>query len=484
MCEQTEMTKKKTASPSPQNKNAPKKMNVPNPLIIIVCIILLGALASYIIPAGSFTRVEDPNTGRMVVDPASFSYVDADPTGFFELFMSVSKGIQGSSSIIAFLFIIGGAFGIMEETGAIRAGMGTLVRKMKGRELLLIPSCMLIFTLGAAFVANNEEFLAFLPLVLSICLAMGFDSLTALGIIFGSVAAGYGAGCTNAFTVGVAQGISGLPLFSGIQLRLVVLVTLYLLNTAFVMIHAMRVKKDPTRSSVYELDRLRTSAADIHGDESLTTRHILVLLAFLVTIVFLVYGVIKFGFYIDELAALFLIMGVAAGILGGLNPTRMANSFMKGCGNMLLPCIMVGMCKSITIILDGANIMDTIIHFLASLLNSFPPALTAFGMFMVQDIFNILVPSGSGQAAITMPIMAPLADLVGITRQTAVLAFQFGDAFTNCITPASGMTVSCLAIADVPLKKWWKFILPLFALWWVAAFVFLTFATVTGYGPF
>ena len=298
------------------------------------------------------------------------------------------------------------------------------------------------------------------------------------------MAAGYGAGCTNAFTVGVAQGISGLPLFSGIQLRLVVLVTLYLLNTAFVMIHAMRVKKDPTRSSVYELDRLRTSAADIHGDESLTTRHILVLLAFLVTIVFLVYGVIKFGFYIDELAALFLIMGVAAGILGGLNPTRMANSFMKGCGNMLLPCIMVGMCKSITIILDGANIMDTIIHFLASLLNSFPPALTAFGMFMVQDIFNILVPSGSGQAAITMPIMAPLADLVGITRQTAVLAFQFGDAFTNCITPASGMTVSCLAIAGVPLKKWWKFILPLFALWWVAAFVFLTFATVTGYGPF
>lgn len=481
MSEQPAAVKKGTA---PQNGTTPKKMSVPNPLIIIICIILIGALASYIIPAGSFTRVEDPNTGRMVVDPASFEYIEQNPTGFFDLFMSISKGIQGSSSIIAFLFIIGGAFGMMDETGAIRAGMGTLVRKMRGRELLLIPSCMLIFTLGAAFAANNEEFLAFLPLVLSICLAMGFDSLTALGIIFCSVAAGYGAGCTNAFTVGVAQGIAGLPMFSGIELRLVVLVVLYLINTSFMMIYAMRIKKNPQRSAMYELDCLRPKAEEVSGDETMTKRHVLVLLAFLATIIALVYGVIKFGFYIDELAALFLIMGVVAGILGGLSPNRMANSFMKGCSNMLMPCIMVGMCKAITIVLTNASIMDTIINFLASLLNSFPPALTAFGMFMVQDIFNILVPSGSGQAAITMPIMAPLADLVGLTRQTAVLAFQFGDAFTNCITPASGMTISCLAIAGVPLKKWWKFILPLFAIWWIVAFCFLFFATVTGYGPF
>lgn len=461
-----------------------KKMSAPSPLIIMIAIILIGTLASYIIPAGSFTRIEDPNTGKMVVDPASFTYIEQSPVGIFDLFMSISKGIQQSSSIIAFLFIIGGAFGMMEETGAIRAGMGTLVRKMHGRELLLIPCCMLIFTLGAAFAANNEEFLAFLPLVLSICLAMGFDSLTALGIVFSSIAAGYGAGCTNAFTVGVAQGISGLPLFSGMELRLAVLVVLYLVNTTFMTIYALRIKKDPHRSAMYELDRLRPKPEDVSGNETLTGRHILVLLTFLGTIIVLVYGVIQFGFYIDELAALFLIMGVAAGILGGLSPTRMANSFMKGCGNMLLPCIMVGMCKAITIILTDACIMDTIIHFLAGLLNSFPPFFTAFGMFVVQDLFNILVPSGSGQAAITMPIMAPLADLVGVSRQTAVLAFQFGDAFTNCITPASGMTVSCLAIAGVPLKKWWKFILPLFALWVLIAFAFLTYATVQGYGPF
>lgn len=470
-----------------QSKNSGqtvKTMKAPSPIVIIVCIILISAIASYIIPAGVFDRIVDPNTGKTVVDPTSFHYTEQSPTTLMELFESITLGIQGGADIIAFLFIIGGAFGIMDATGAIKSAMGALVRKMRGRELMLIPCCMLVFTAGAAFAANNEEFLAFLPLVLSICLAMGFDSLTALGIVFGSVAAGYGAGCTNAFTVGVAQGIAGLPIFSGIELRLVILVVLYIINVAFVTRHAMKVKKNPQSSSMYELDRLREDI-DLDFDEGspLTGRHKIVLLIFLATIIVLVIGVIKYGFYIDELAALFLIMGILSGLVGGLAPGKIADAFLKGCHNMLMPCIMVGMCKATTIILTNASIMDTIINFLASLLNAVPPMFTAFGMFVVQDVFNILVPSGSGQAAITMPIMAPLADLVGVTRQTAVLAFQFGDAFTNCITPASGMTMACLATAGVPLNKWLKFILPLLAIWWIVAFVFLSYATATGFGP-
>lgn len=456
----------------------------PNPVIIIACIILFSALASYIVPAGMFDRIQDPGTGRMVVDPATFHYIDQSPIGFFALFKSVTLGLQGGTSIISFLFIIGGAFAIMEATGAIRSGMAALVKKMQGRELLLVPVCMIVFGCGAAFAANNEEYLAFLPLVLTICLAMGFDSLTALGIIFAAVGAGYGAGCTNAFTVGVAQGIAGLPMFSGIGLRLVIFVVLLIVNICFVMRHALKVKKHPQASSMYELDSKRAVDLDISEVAALTGRHKLVLLTFLATMIALVIGVIRFGFSIDELAALFLIMGIAAGILGGLKPGDIADSFIKGCSNMLLPCIMVGLCKASTILLTDANIMDTIIHALASLLNKIPSTFTAFGMFIIQDVFNIIVPSGSGQAAITMPIMAPLADLVGVTRQTAVLAFQFGDAFTNAITPASGMTMSCLAIAGVPYGKWLKFILPLIAIWWVVAFVFLTYATMTGFGPF
>lgn len=455
-----------------------------NPVIVIACIILISAVASYFIPAGIFDRIEDANTGRMVVDPSTFHYTDQNPTGFFDLFKSITLGIQSGSSIIAFLFIIGGAFGIMDTTGAIKSGMAALVRKMQGRELLLIPVCMLVFGCGATFAGSNEEYLAFVPLVLTICLAMGFDSITAVAIIFCSVAAGYGAGCTNAFTVGVAQGIAGLPIFSGIGLRLVIFVILLIINIIFVTCYALKVKKHPEKSSMYEHDKTRVLDLDVDAMKPLTGRQKLVLLTLLITMIALIIGVIKYGFYIDELSALFLIMGIVAGVIGGLKPNTIANSFIKGCGNMMLPCLMVGLCKAATIILTDASIMDTIIHALAMVLNKVPSTFTASGMFIVQDIFNILVPSGSGQAAITMPIMAPLADLVGLTRQTAVLAFQFGDAFTNCITPASGMTMSVLSIAGVPYSKWIKFVLPLLAIWWIVAFLFLTYATITGLGPF
>ncbi len=475
------MSNQKPGAPDP---TLTKRKGAPNPIVIIIGIILVSALASYIVPSGVFERVLDPNTDRMVVDPSSFHYTEQNPTGFFDLFKSLTRGLQSASDIIAFLFIIGGAFGVMEATGAIKSGMGTLVLKMRGRELLLVPVCMAIFTCGSAFAANEEEYLAFLPLILSICLAMGFDSLTALGIVFGSTGAGIASGCTNPFTVGVAQGIAGLPLFSGIELRLVSLVVLYVINATFVTLYARKVKANPRASSMYELDRARTDTFAVNEEERMTGRHKLVLLIFVATIAILVYGVIQYGFYIDELAALFLIMGIAAGLVGGLRPGEIADSFIKGCHNMLFPCVMVGFCKATTIILTDALIMDTIIHFLAGLLTGIPATLTACGMFLIQALFNFLVPSGSGQAAITMPIMAPLADLVGITRQTAVLAFQFGDASTNCITPASGMTMSALAIAGVPLNKWWKFFVPLVLIWWGIAILFLIYATLTGYGPF
>ena len=463
---------------------AVKKMRVPNPLVIIACIVFFGAVLSYFIPAGVFDRVKDPGTGRMIADPNTFKYVAQNPTKFFSLFLAFPKGFKQSSSIIAFLFIIGGAFGIMEKTGAVMSAMSTLVRKMEGREILLVPVCMLMFTLGATFAGMNEEYLAFLPLLLSVCFAMGFDSITALGMVLGSSAAGYGAGCTNAFTVGVAQGISGLPLFSGIGLRSIILVVLYILNASFITFYAFRVKKNPKLSPMYELDKANTNRREVSVTEKMTKRHLLILLTFCVAIVILVIGVIKAGFYIEELAALFLIMGIVMGLIGKLSPNQMADGFMKGCATMLLPCIVVGACRAITVVFTEAKIMDTIVFFFGNLLKVFPPYLTAFGMFMVQDALNILIPSGSGQAAVTMPIMAPLADIVGMTRQTAVLAFQFGDTFTNCITPASGMTVSCLTITGVPIKTWWKFILPLFLCWWVVAFIFLSYASHINYGPF
>ena len=460
------------------------KLQALNPMLLLAIIILLAAVASYVVPAGSYDRVLDPVTEREIVDPSSFHYIEQQPVGVFSFFMSVTMGLQRASSVIFFLLIIGGMFAIMDATGATKAGMANVVKKMNGKELLMIPVCMIIFGCGSCFAGNFEEFLAFIPLVVGICVVMGFDSLTAIGIVFASAAAGYGGSMTNAFTVGVAQGIAGLPLFSGIGLRAALFVTLLTVSIAYVMFYAYRIKKNPALSTVRDIDQEHNRSLNMDEVPQMTGRHKLVLLIFAATIVALVVGVVKFGFYIDELAALFLICGILCGIAGGLRPGQIADSFVAGCGNLLFACIMIGMCNASILILENASIMDTIIHGLASLLNGLSATLSAWGMFIIQDIFNVLVPSGSGQAAITMPLMAPLADIIGVTRQTAVLAFQLGDSFTNVLAPTSGEVVAACAMAHISFGKWFKWLLPLFLMWCVVAFIFLAIAVNIGYGPF
>lgn len=329
----------------------------------------------------------------------------------------------------------------------------------------------------------NEEYLAFTPLVVSVCLALGFDSLTALGILFCSVAAGYGAGCTQPFSVGVAQGIAGVPIFSGLPYRIGLFFVLLIINIAFVMYHARKVKNNPESSPVYEIDKVKTHEINLDEHPALTGRQAICLALLGLNFVGIIVGVLKFDFYMNEISALFIIMGILSGIICRLSPNEICDAFLDGCKGMMLPCLAVAMCKAATILLDNARVMDTIIYYLAGMLDIFPSSFIAFGMFIIQDCFNLLVPSSSGQAAISMPIMAPLADIVGLTRQTAVFAFTLGDAFTNCITPASGATMSYLAMAGVPYKKWLRFILPLVAVWWVVAFCFLTYATAIKLGP-
>lgn len=467
-----------------EKKKRKLQLKAPNPVIILVVIILLSAAATYIIPAGMFDRVEDAVTGRMVVDPETFHYVAQNPVKLFDIFKSVTLGLQKSGDVIFFLFMIGGAFGVMDATGAISAAMGNMVKKMKGKEILLIPVCMVVFGLGSCFAANYEEFLAFIPLVVAVCLAMGFDSITAVGIVYASAGAGYAGGCTNAFTVGVAQGIAGLPLFSGIGLRLAAFVVLLAVTIVYVTWYGLRVRKNPEASYMYGVDMRDKATIDTDDIPEVTTRHKLVLLTFIGGILALVFGVIKFGFYIDELAALFLIVGIVAGILGGLKPGVIVDEFIKGCCNLMFACLMIGLCSAATLIMSNANILDTIINFLAGLLRGLPASLSACGMFVIQDIINILIPSGSGQAAVTMPIMAPLADLIGVTRQTAVLAFQFGDSFTNVVAPTGGTIMAALAMGKISLGKWLKFMAPIFIIWWIIAFGFLIYAVNIGYGPF
>lgn len=464
-----------------------KELKAINPMLFLVAIIIIVAIASYLVPAGSYDRVYDPVTDRDLVDPASYHLVEKSPTTVFGLLMSVTLGMQNAAYIIFFLLIIGGMFAILNGTGAINSGMANVVRAMKGKELLMIPVCMIVFGCGSAFCANFEEFLAFVPLVLACCLTMGFDSLTAVGIIFCAAASGYAGAITNAFTTGVAQSIAGLPMFSGMGLRVALFITLLTASICYVMWHARRVKKNPQLSSTYDVDRLNAEnvVLDVDNIAPLTGRQKLVLAVFILGIAFTVWGIVTQGYYIDELAAIFLAIGIIGGIIGGLKPSQICDHFEKGCVNMLFPCLMVGLANAVIIILKDASIMDPIIHFLSGLLNGLPATLAACGMFVVQDLFNVLVPSGSGQAAITMPIMAPLADMLGLTRQTAVLAFQMGDAFTNVMAPTGGEILAALAMCGgISFKKWMKYLLPLFIVWWIIAFIFLTIAVQIGYGPF
>ena len=462
-----------------------KELKALNPMLFLVAIMLIVTVASYIVPVGSYDRVMVD--GQEIVDPESYHSVERSPITPFNLLVSVTLGMQRGSAIIFFLLIIGAMFAILDGTGAINAGMTNIVRAMKGKEFLMIPVCMIVFGMGSAFCANFEEFLAFVPLVLACCLTMGFDSLTAVGIIFCAAAAGYGGAITNAFTTGIAQSIAGLPMFSGMGLRIAVFVVLLTVSIIYVTWHALRVKKNPQLSSTYEMDLVTAKNVALNVDNSvpLTTRQKIVLVIFVGGIAFTVYGIIVKGYYIDELVGIFLAIGIIGGLVGGLRPGEICEHFEKGCVNMLFPCLMVGLANSVIILLEQSNMMDSIIHLLVSALNGLSPMLTAFGMFITTDLFNVLIPSGSGKAAIVMPIMVPLADMMDITRQTSVLAFQLGDAFTNVMAPTGGEILAALAMCGgVSFKKWMKYLLPLFIAWWIVAFIFLAIAVQTGYGPF
>ena len=467
-------------------KKKKKSLEGINPMLFLVVVMIIVVIASYLVPAGSFERVYDAAVDRDIVVPGSFQYTEQNPIGFFDLMMSLTLGIQNASYIIAFLLIIGGMFAIMDGTGAINAGLANVVRATRGKELIMIPVLMTVFGLMSCFCANFEEFLAFVPLILAVSLSMGFDSMTAMGIVFGSVAAGYGGAATNAFTVGVAQSIAGLPMFSGMTLRLVLFVALLLVSMAYVMWHANRVKKHPEKSPcrTADLENAKKYVLDVENIAPLTGRQKLVLVVLLLAILWTIYGVLVHGYYIDELAAVFLTAGVVAGLLGGSRPSRICDDFLKGAANMLAPCMMIGMANAVVLMMTDAGIIDTIIYALSNLLLGLPSTLLAIGMFVVQTLFNLVVPSGSGQAAITMPLMAPLADMVGVTRQTAVLAYQLGSTFTDLIGPTSGEILVAGAMCGIAYPKWFKWLLPLFCLWCLVAFGFLTYATVTGYGPF
>lgn len=464
-------------------QTAKKKWRVPNVYIIIMLIALACALLTFVLPAGSYERIVNEQ-GRKIVDPASFSYVESSPVGLFAYFQSFYKGLVDASSIVFFVFIIGGAFAVVEATGAIEAGLGKLTRALAGREKVIIPVAMLAFALGGATFGMSEEIIPFVPIMVALSVSMGMDSLVGAATVLCGSAVGFAGAFLNPFTIGVAQGIAGLPIASGLGFRLIMLAAFYVVTVAYLLIYAGKIQKDKTKSPMYELDMQREDKMDLTNLPPMTKSHVVVLLIVLGAIVTFMYGVIKLDWYLAEMTAVFMIMGVLAAAVGRLGLNGFAEHLGKGMMNIAGGALIIGFARAILIILSDGLIIDTILHAAAQWLSTMHTGVGVTGMYIFQCFLNFLVPSGSGQAAVSMPIMAPLADLLGITRQTAVVAFQMGDALSNVFTPTSGFFMAGLALGKVPWAKWAKWFLPLLLIQYALGLVIVLIANAINLGPF
>lgn len=458
---------------------------MPHVYVVLFVMSGLAALATYFVPASQYARVPGPND-REVVDPQQYSQVSANPTTPLEFLTAIPRGLVDASEVVFFTFVVGGVFMVIRSTGIIEVSLDRLTRSFQSRRILLIPLLITVFAALATLIGTQELSLVYIPVLLPVVIALGFDSVTAVAIALIGTTAGFSAGVLNPINTGLAQQISGLPTFSGAGLRLVVLVALVAIGSAWTMRYAHRVATNSS-SGLMAGDSEEARKQGMYrqalaaSPKRLTGRQRIALLLALPVLAVTVWGVMTQGWFMLEMAGMFILLMLLMGLVSGLGPSQMSSSFSTGMSDVLEGAIIVGVARSVAVILEDGLILDTMVHALGGLVSGLPPVLSAVGMLVVQTLFNFVVPSGSGQAVVTMPIMAPLSDLLGVTRQTAVLAFQLGDGPTNILYPTSGYFMAALAIGGVRWEKWLKFYLPLFGMWFAVAVVSLVFAQVTGW---
>lgn len=458
------------------------KSRLPHTYVLLVGLMILAALSTWIIPAGSYDRVVE--AGREVVDPRSYHTVDARPAGMGALLLAFPKGLREISEIVFYIFIIGGAFGVLNMTGVVQAGVRALVRRLGRNRALIVPLLTAVFAVGGGTIGIAEETLVFLPALLLLARSLGYDSLVAGGIALVGANAGFAAAFMNPFTVGVAQGIAGLPLFSGMGFRLGLWAVMTSVTVVFMTRYARRVAARPELSRMAEFDKTREPLADAAQDGPFDRRHALVLALLVAALCLLVVGAVRWGWGILELSGLFFGLALAAGPVGGLSLDETLRSFVRGAADITYAALIVGLARATLVVLRDARVIDTITHALVVAIQGWSSWLSAVGIYVVQNILNFFVPSGSGQAAVTMPILAPLGDLVGVTRQTNVLAYQLGNGLTNVFVPTQGYFMAALGILRIPWTTWVRWLLPLLAIWLAIGCGAVILAALIRFGPF
>ncbi len=415
------------------------KARVPNTYVIIAMLIALCAIATWFVPGGSYVTGED---GTLV-----YEQVDAVPQTW-QVFSAIYHGFVKQAGIIIFILVVGGAFWLLNATGAVSAGISRFIRRVGRYDKLVLVALTLLFSLAGAVFGMSEETIPFIGIVVPLVVSMGYDAFMGMLIVYVAANVGFSSAFLNPFTVGIAQGMAGLPLFSGMNYRLFCWGLLTLLMVLFVLVYARRTRRA----------RSVAAAVGTDGAPALTWRQKAILLVLLATVVMLIVGVTCWEWYMPEITGLFLLMGIVCGIIAGFGANRIADELMAGAKDILSAALVVGFASGIVVILQDGHIVDSILHGLQSGLDGTGPVASLSAMYGIQALINFLIPSATAKAAITIPIMAPFSDLVGVSRQAMVLAFQFGDGFTNMITPTSGVLVAALAMARIPYEKWVKWV--------------------------
>ncbi len=464
----------------------PRTFRMPHTLVIVGALVAIVLAMSWVIPSGSYERVE--RAGRQITVPGTYHEVAKVRLGPQWLMIAPIKGFLDGALIIAFLLLIGGSFNVIQETGVVHFTIKRLTAALRSRpflEKLLIPVMMIIFSLGGSIFGMGEETIPFILIFVPLALSLGYDSIVGTAIPFLGAAAGFAAAFFNPFTVGIAQGLSGLPLYSGLGYRVVSWFIGTGVMIAWVMVYAARVKKNPQSSPVYELDRARDLSAYAVEDEAepWTARRALVLILFLASMATLIWGILEKQWFIEEIGALFLAMGLLMGFVAGQNGSEIAKNFVAGAKDMVGVTLIIACGRALLIIAREGAVLDTVLYWGSRSISGLPAIVAAQVMFFIQGIINFFIHSGTAQAALTMPIMTPLADLVGITRQTMVYAFQLCE-FINPILPTSAVTMGVLGMAKIPWETWARWFFPLMIALVVLSLLLLIPPVLVHWGPF
>lgn len=462
-----------------------KKDKGMHPWVILLIMLVLAIIAGYVIPSGLYDRVVTAD-GRTAVDPDTFRYVEDHNLNFTNIMTAIPRGIKESIDVIIITFMIGGAFGIIKKTGMLDLGVAGLVKTFKNNKLGIIFVLSAVFVVITGFIGVPELALIYIPVLMPLFFALGFDSMVTVAVSLTATAAGFSAAWSAPATVGLGHLLADLPLYSGMGFRAVTAGILMLISCIYIAIYARKILKNPEASLVYE-DDLETKKAYAVNETTGKVVYPRVRLAGVVAVLLfigLIFGVIIFSWSFSEMAGYFILLGVIPGLVAGMKLNELLDSFVDGLIEMLVGAFVIGIARSIAVVLTDAMVMDTIIMYLAKFVVVLPSQIASVGILIVTTLINGVIASGSGKAVIALPIMLPLADITEVTRQTTILAYQLGDGITNILWPASGYFMAALAIGQISYRKWVKWALPLIVIWLIVAAVIVVVASYIGYGPF